>query len=56
MPFLDFSVTRENRELKNHDESHDDDIYIPLKDWSDDVSSGRKKKLKTVCTTTTTVA
>ena len=32
------------RELKNHDESHDDDVYRPLKDWSDDVSFGGKKE------------
>ena len=33
-----------NRELKNHDELHDDDVCWLGKDWNENVSFGGKKK------------
>ena len=32
------------RELKNHDEVHDDDVCWLAKDWNDNVSFGSKKE------------
>ena len=32
-----------NRELKNHDEVHDDDVCWLWKDWNENVSFGGKK-------------
>ena len=32
------------RELKNHDEVHDDDVSCPGKDWKENVSFGGKKE------------
>ena len=33
-----------NRELKNHDEVHDDDVCRLGKDWNENVSFGGKKE------------
>ena len=38
------SKSKENRELKNHDEVHDDDICWLRKDWNKNVSFGGKKE------------
>ena len=38
--FLDHN----NRELKNHDEVHDDDVCWLGKDWNENVSFGEKKE------------
>ena len=38
--FLSF----DNRELKNHDEVHEDDVYWLGKDWNENVSFGGKKE------------
>ena len=34
----------DSRELKNHDEVHDDDVCWPGKDWNENVSFGAKKE------------
>ena len=33
-----------NRELKNHDEVHDDNVLLTGKDWNENVSFGGKKE------------
>ena len=38
------SASVDNRELKNHDEVHNDDVSWPGKDWKDNVSFGGKKE------------
>ena len=35
---------RHNRELKNHDEVHDDDVRLLGKDWNENVGFGGKKE------------
>ena len=35
---------RINRELKNHDEVHDDDVCWMGKDWNENVGFGGKKE------------
>ena len=38
------SKSKENRELKNHDKVHDDDVCWLRKDWNKNVSFGGKKE------------
>ena len=41
---VDVSGEEVNRELKNHDEVHDDDVCWLGKDWNENVSFGGKKE------------
>ena len=38
------AISRDNSELKNHDEVHDDDACWLGKDWNENVSFGGKKE------------